>query len=108
MRHDQVQANASELDCLSNDFRLGSNKRFIKRVFDLLGSVVMLMLAAPLMLLVALASLIESSGKEPILCHRNGLGYGGKTFYLYERFTGCARIPKAMAGRGGRAQPRSE
>lgn len=68
----------------SSDFKLGVHKRFIKRAFDLVMSAILLVATAPVMLIVVLASLIESRGRDPILYYQERVGYGGRTFWLYK------------------------
>jgi lipopolysaccharide/colanic/teichoic acid biosynthesis glycosyltransferase len=44
----------------------------------------MLVVAAPVMLLVAAASLIESGGRDPIFYHQLRIGHDGKPFWLHK------------------------
>jgi sugar transferase (PEP-CTERM system associated) len=65
-------------------FRMGFTGLYGKLLLDRgLGSI-MLILAAPLMLLVAVASLIESRGRDPILYHQIRIGQGGLPFRLHK------------------------
>ncbi len=57
---------------------------YIKRLFDILVSVVLLTLFSPLMILVMLASLIESKGKDPIFFEQIRVGQNGALFNLYK------------------------
>lgn len=58
--------------------------RYVKRLFDLLMSLLLLLPFAPLMILVTLSSLIESRGKDPILYRQVRVGQNGKLFHLYK------------------------
>jgi sugar transferase (PEP-CTERM system associated) len=55
-----------------------------KRIFDLLMCIALLILFAPIMTLVAVASLIESKGNDPILYRQLRVGQNGKLFHLYK------------------------
>lgn len=66
----------------SPGFHMGMTGLYGKRLFDLAASVVILTLAAPIMALVALASLIESRGRDPILYTQVRVGENGKPFLL--------------------------
>lgn len=68
----------------SSDFRLGAGKRIAKRVFDVTAALAVLTITAPLLLLVTLASLIESRGRDPILYHQERVGYRGRIFRLHK------------------------
>ncbi|WP_376695140.1 TIGR03013 family XrtA/PEP-CTERM system glycosyltransferase [Wenzhouxiangella sp. EGI_FJ10305] len=57
-------------------------RRFIRRVFDLAAAAGILMLAWPLMALVALAIWLESGGKGSVLYFQNRVGEGDKVFAL--------------------------
>ena len=56
----------------------------LKRAFDVAVSLVILTLAAPFMLLVSVASLIESRGRDPILYSQVRVGKRGKPFRVYK------------------------
>ena len=68
----------------SSDFQLGLRKRLAKRAFDLTAAGALLVLLSPLMLLIAIASLIESRAKAPIFYTQSRVGYGGRNFKLYK------------------------
>jgi len=55
-----------------------------KRLFDLVMSLILLFLSSPLMILVTLASLVESRGRDPILYRQVRVGQNGKLFRLYK------------------------
>ncbi len=65
-------------------FRMGAAARLSKRLFDLLAAAVMLVVAGPLMVLVAAASLIESRGRDPILYHQVRVGQHGTLFHVHK------------------------
>lgn len=66
----------------SDGFRLSGLAQ--KRVLDLLASISILLLTWPLMLLVALAILIESKGRGPILFHQTRVGLDGEPFRVHK------------------------
>lgn len=68
----------------SDGFRLSGFANSSKRILDLFVSGLILLLAWPLMLLVALAILIESRGKGPILFHQVRVGRNGRTFRVHK------------------------
>lgn len=68
----------------SSGFHIGVSGLYGKRMFDLALGSVMLLVAAPIMLIVAAASLIESRGRDPILYHQVRVGQNGKPFRLHK------------------------
>jgi sugar transferase (PEP-CTERM system associated) len=68
----------------SDGFRLSGLAQYSKRVLDLLGSVTIVALTWPFMLLVALAIMIESRGKGPILFHQVRVGLNGREFQVHK------------------------
>jgi sugar transferase (PEP-CTERM system associated) len=68
----------------SSDFQLGPGRRIAKRVFDVAAALTLLALSAPLLFLVAVMSLVESRGRDPVLYHQERVGYGGRTFRLHK------------------------
>lgn len=66
----------------SNAFHDSVLHRFGKRVFDLVAAVGVLLLAWPLMLLVAIAIRLESGPGQPILYRQRRVGQGGVPFTL--------------------------
>jgi len=66
----------------SDGFRLSGLAQ--KRGLDLLAGVSIFLLTWPLMLLVALAILIESKGKGPILFHQVRVGLNGESFRVHK------------------------
>lgn len=61
-------------------FRQGWSRRFVKRAFDLIASIILLTVAGPIMLLTALAIYAESG--RPIIFRQERVGLGGRTFML--------------------------
>jgi sugar transferase (PEP-CTERM system associated) len=68
----------------SPGFQMGVTGLYGKRLFDLAVGLLMLLFTAPLMLLIAIASLIESGGRDPILYHQVRVGQNGKLFRLHK------------------------
>ncbi len=68
----------------SNGFQLGGIGQYAKRLVDLLGAGLILLLASPLMLLVAVAILIESGGRGPIFFHQTRVGLNGRLFRVHK------------------------
>lgn len=65
-------------------FRLGVTGLYGKRLLDLLLGSIMLTLAAPVMALVAVASMIESRGRDPVLYHQIRVGQSGMPFRVHK------------------------
>ncbi|MED5622027.1 TIGR03013 family XrtA/PEP-CTERM system glycosyltransferase [Ideonella sp. BN130291] len=59
-------------------FVQGPVRRFVKRVFDIVSSSMLLALASPIMLVAALAIKLESRG--PVIYRQERVGLGGRTF----------------------------
>lgn len=68
----------------TNGFRTGVYGIYGKRVFDATCATIMLLLTAPVMLLVALASLVVSRGRDPIFYHQIRVGRDGKPFRVHK------------------------
>lgn len=68
----------------SGGFDGSSWRQLSKRGFDLLVAAVMLTLTWPLMLLTALAIVIESGPRKPMLYRQERVGEGGKVFKLFK------------------------
>ncbi len=68
----------------SDGFRLGGLTNPSKRALDLLVGVLIFALTWPLMLAVALAILVESRGRGPILFHQVRVGLNGRPFCLHK------------------------
>jgi exopolysaccharide biosynthesis polyprenyl glycosylphosphotransferase len=61
-------------------FSLSHSSRLIKRLFDLLGASIALVLLAPL--LAAIALLVKLTSHGPVFFHQERVGRGGRTFEL--------------------------
>ena len=61
-------------------FQNGAMSKFLKRLFDLVVSLFLLTISSPLMLLVSIASLIESGFRDPVLYTQVRVGLNGKPF----------------------------
>ena len=68
----------------SPGFHLGMLGLNAKRIGDILASLLMILVFSPLILLVTLASLIESRGRDPIFYHQIRVGKGGKRFRVFK------------------------
>jgi sugar transferase (PEP-CTERM system associated) len=66
----------------SGGFNATPMRRFTKRSFDLAASLCVLLLTWPLMLLVALAIVIESGPGQPVFYRQERVGARGRTFQL--------------------------
>ncbi|MGB5833306.1 MAG: TIGR03013 family XrtA/PEP-CTERM system glycosyltransferase [Thiohalocapsa sp.] len=67
-----------------NGFRLGVTGLYGKRLLDLSLGLFMLTVSAPLMAGIAIASLIESRGRDPVLYHQIRVGQCGMPFRLHK------------------------
>jgi sugar transferase (PEP-CTERM system associated) len=68
----------------TNGFRMGMSGIYGKRLFDMSLTILILAVTAPIMVLVALASLLESRGRDPILYHQVRIGRNGTPFLLHK------------------------
>jgi len=68
----------------SSGFHMGVSGLYGKRIFDLCASVFLILLFAPAMFLVTIASLVESRGRDPVLYRQVRVGQNGKLFRLYK------------------------
>jgi sugar transferase (PEP-CTERM system associated) len=66
----------------SDGFQASRVTRFAKRLFDLTGALIGIVVAAPLMLLTAIAVRLESPG--PVLYRQERVGEHGRLFTLYK------------------------
>jgi sugar transferase (PEP-CTERM system associated) len=64
----------------SDGFERRHWRQFTKRAFDLAASITLLALAAPIMFLTAIAILVESRFRGPIIYRQERVGEGGRTF----------------------------
>ncbi|MES9834520.1 MAG: TIGR03013 family XrtA/PEP-CTERM system glycosyltransferase [Candidatus Thiodiazotropha sp. DIVDIV] len=65
-------------------YRQRTLNRAIKKTFDMSVGIFIFVFAAPLMVLVTIASLIESGGRDPILYNQVRVGKNGKLFKVYK------------------------
>jgi sugar transferase (PEP-CTERM system associated) len=68
----------------TDGYRQRALNRTIKKAFDMTVGIMIFIVAAPLMVLVAIASLIESFGRDPILYSQVRVGKNGKLFKVYK------------------------
>ena len=68
----------------SGGFNMGVFAKYGKRLLDIIVSAVMLVCVTPVMLLVAIASLIESRCCDPIFFKQVRVGQNGKPFNVYK------------------------
>jgi sugar transferase (PEP-CTERM system associated) len=68
----------------TDGYRQRGLNRTVKKAFDMTVGILIFIVAAPLMILVALASLIESGGRDPILYNQVRVGKNGKLFKVYK------------------------
>lgn len=68
----------------SDGFRLSGMGHFAKRMVDLAAGALILLLAWPFMIVVALAILIESRGRGPVLFHQTRVGLNGRPFRVHK------------------------
>lgn len=80
----------------SDGFRYSKSRDVAKRLFDLAVSIILVVIAAPLMIPTALAVFLESG--RPILYYQNRVGYNGRLFRIYK-----FRSMRQDAEKGGKA-----
>lgn len=68
----------------SDGFQLGGMARYTKRILDLSVCVLILLFTWPFMLLVAVAIMIESGARAPILFHQVRVGLNGQEFRVHK------------------------
>ncbi|MEW8086837.1 MAG: TIGR03013 family XrtA/PEP-CTERM system glycosyltransferase [Candidatus Thiodiazotropha endolucinida] len=68
----------------TDGYRQRALNRTIKKSFDMIVGIVIFIVSAPVMVLVMLASLIESGGRDPILYSQVRVGKNGKLFKVYK------------------------
>jgi sugar transferase (PEP-CTERM system associated) len=68
----------------SSGFRPKMVSVYFKRAFDVTVSLVILLISSPFMMLVTIASLIESRGRDPILYSQVRIGKRGRPFRVYK------------------------
>lgn len=68
----------------SGGFNVGIFRQYTKRAMDVLVSLVMLVGLSPFMLLICIASLVESRFRDPVFFFQVRVGLNGKPFSLYK------------------------
>ncbi len=68
----------------SNGFQMSLSTRYGKRFFDIVVSLSLLLLASPFMLAVAIASILESRGRDPVFYHQVRVGKDNKPFRVHK------------------------
>ncbi len=68
----------------STGFHTGIAQQYGKRMLDICASLCMLLLALPVMLIVAAVSLIESRGRDPVFYHQERIGLNGRVFNVHK------------------------
>ena len=68
----------------SPGFHLGVASLYAKRLLDILASLLMMIIFSPFFILVTLASLIESKGRDPIFYHQVRVGKDGRHFRVFK------------------------
>jgi sugar transferase (PEP-CTERM system associated) len=68
----------------SSGFQRNAGSVYLKRLFDIGVSLLILILASPFMVLVTIASLIESRGRDPILYSQVRVGRQGRPFRVHK------------------------
>ncbi len=68
----------------SDGFHLDGLGQYSKRLLDICGSLLILLVGLPFMLLVALAIWLESGGSGPVLFHQTRMGLNGKHFQVHK------------------------
>ena len=71
---------AAAVSALRRTRNRSSTERIVKRVFDVVGSGLLLVLLAPVMLLTMIAIKLDSPG--PLLYRQERVGLGGRTYYV--------------------------
>ena len=67
-------------------------RKFLKRLFDILLSLFILIVLSPVMIIAAIAIKLDSKG--PIIFKQKRLGLGGKEFYIYKFRSMCVGAEK--------------
>ncbi len=71
-------------------------KHFLKRLFDIILSIFILILSSPILLVLAIAIKIDSPG--PVIFKQKRLGLGGKEFWIYKLRSMCVGAEKTGSG----------
>jgi len=76
---------------------LNASSRAVKRVIDIFGSLVGIILSSPIMLITALAIWIESKGKGNVIFKQERVGLNGRHFYMYKFRSMCVNAEQMKA-----------
>jgi len=68
----------------SNGFHLGGLGQYSKRLLDIFGALLILLIGLPFMLMVALAIRLESGGRGSLFFHQTRVGLNGKHFQVHK------------------------
>jgi sugar transferase (PEP-CTERM system associated) len=68
----------------SEDFGFSAVGRYIKRFFDILASLMLLLLSWPFMLLTVMAIKLEEGIAAPVIYSQERVGLNGKTFFIHK------------------------
>ena len=68
----------------SDGFDTSTGRRLAKRAFDMFVSVTMLVLASPIMLITAIAIMLESGWRAPVFYSQERVGEGERTFRVHK------------------------
>jgi exopolysaccharide biosynthesis polyprenyl glycosylphosphotransferase len=79
--HDRMVSGLPVLVIANSSYHLGSH-RFMKRATDIMGSLVGIVISAPIILLLALLIRLESKG--PVWIRQKRAGLDGKSFWIYK------------------------
>lgn len=71
-------------------------KHFFKRIFDVIASLLMLILLSPILLIVAITIKIDSKG--PVIFKQERIGKGGKVFRIYKFRSMCVNAEHTGSG----------
>lgn len=82
----------------SDGFRQSAFRDYVKRAFDIITSLLLLLITWPFMVLTTVAIMLESGIKAPILFRQVRVGEGGKPFQVFK-----FRSMKVDAEKNGRA-----
>ncbi|MEZ5075034.1 MAG: exopolysaccharide biosynthesis polyprenyl glycosylphosphotransferase [Solirubrobacterales bacterium] len=63
-------------------FELGRSRRALKRAFDVVGSLLIVILTLPLLIAIAIA--IKATSPGPVLFRQSRVGRGGRTFQIFK------------------------
>ncbi|MCC6474832.1 MAG: TIGR03013 family PEP-CTERM/XrtA system glycosyltransferase [Burkholderiales bacterium] len=67
---------------LGEGFRIGAWRNFVKRLFDLMASAVLLIVALPVMIIAGICIFLEGGG--PVIYRQERVGQGGRVFTVFK------------------------